>query len=144
MNLQELQASPAYAQYAFVFHEDVRQIPEFMGASLLGVKAPPGTKMEVPIPENGEKKYQVTLTGKLPVDVIVVSKIDDELMEDAEMYATGCSETSETVNPGLLSYPRDRLSSMSDYYLGMYGADEGVADYYGESEGFDIGSMLSL
>jgi hypothetical protein len=55
----------------------------------------------------GEKQYQVTLKGNQPIDVIVVSKMDDELMEqhvDTMDYTELCPSV-EGVNPGLLSFP---------------------------------------
>ncbi|XP_006878762.1 PREDICTED: transcription factor E2F4 [Elephantulus edwardii] len=60
---------------AYVTHEDVCRC--FAGDTLLAIRAPSGTSLEVPIPEglNGQKKYQIhlkSLSG--PIDVLLVNK----------------------------------------------------------------------
>ncbi|KFP19672.1 Transcription factor E2F4, partial [Egretta garzetta] len=60
---------------AYVTHEDICKC--FTGDTLLAIRAPSGTCLEVPIPEglNGQKKYQIHLKSTSgPIDVLLVNK----------------------------------------------------------------------
>ncbi|NXC50702.1 E2F4 factor, partial [Penelope pileata] len=60
---------------AYVTHEDICKC--FTGDTLLAIRAPSGTSLEVPIPEgpNGQKKYQIHLKSTSgPIDVLLVNK----------------------------------------------------------------------
>ncbi|XP_075998551.1 transcription factor E2F4 [Genypterus blacodes] len=61
---------------AYVKHEDL--CGAFQGDTLLAIRAPIGTQLEVPIPEavlNGQRKYQIRLKSSLgPIDVLLVNK----------------------------------------------------------------------
>uniref|UniRef100_A0A8D0KV73 E2F transcription factor 4 n=1 Tax=Strix occidentalis caurina TaxID=311401 RepID=A0A8D0KV73_STROC len=60
---------------SYVTHEDICKC--FTGDTLLAIRAPSGTRLEVPIPEglNGQKKYQIHLKSTSgPIDVLLVNK----------------------------------------------------------------------
>lgn len=61
---------------AYVTHEDICGC--FKGDTLLAIRAPSGTQLEVPLPEsagNGQKKYQMHLKSSSgPVEVLLVNK----------------------------------------------------------------------
>ncbi|MBN3317915.1 E2F4 factor, partial [Atractosteus spatula] len=61
---------------AYVTHEDICSC--FKGDTLLAIRAPSGTQLEVPIPEavmNGQKKYQIHLKSTSgPIEVLLVNK----------------------------------------------------------------------
>ncbi|NXF36784.1 E2F4 factor, partial [Nyctibius bracteatus] len=60
---------------SYVTHEDICRC--FTGDTLLAIRAPSGTRLEVPIPEglNGQKKYQIHLKSTSgPIDVLLVNK----------------------------------------------------------------------
>ncbi|KAF2987047.1 hypothetical protein EK904_004088 [Melospiza melodia maxima] len=60
---------------AYVTHEDICKC--FTGDTLLVIRAPSGTRLEVPVPEglNGQKKYQIHLKSTSgPIDVLLVNK----------------------------------------------------------------------
>ncbi|KAL0968540.1 hypothetical protein UPYG_G00268180 [Umbra pygmaea] len=61
---------------AYVKHEDL--CSAFKGDTLLAIRAPTGTQLEVPIPEsvlNGQKKYQIRLKSSTgPIEVLLVNK----------------------------------------------------------------------
>uniref|UniRef100_A0A8C5TX18 E2F transcription factor 4 n=1 Tax=Malurus cyaneus samueli TaxID=2593467 RepID=A0A8C5TX18_9PASS len=62
-------------QNTYVTHEDICKC--FTGDTLLVIRAPSGTRLEVPIPEglNGQKKYQIHLKSTSgPIDVLLVNK----------------------------------------------------------------------
>ncbi|XP_069724573.1 transcription factor E2F4 [Phaenicophaeus curvirostris] len=63
------------SQLAYVTHEDICRC--FRGDTLLAIRAPSGTRLEVPVPEglNGQKKYQIQLKSTSgPIDVLLVNK----------------------------------------------------------------------
>ncbi|XP_074695842.1 transcription factor E2F4 isoform X2 [Strix aluco] len=63
------------SRLAYVTHEDICKC--FTGDTLLAIRAPSGTRLEVPIPEglNGQKKYQIHLKSTSgPIDVLLVNK----------------------------------------------------------------------
>ncbi|NXY49652.1 E2F4 factor, partial [Ceuthmochares aereus] len=60
---------------SYVTHEDICRC--FRGDTLLAIRAPSGTRLEVPVPEglNGQKKYQIQLKSTSgPIDVLLVNK----------------------------------------------------------------------
>ncbi|XP_026875464.2 transcription factor E2F4 isoform X2 [Electrophorus electricus] len=61
---------------AYVTHQDLCSC--FKGDTLLAIRAPSGTQLEVPIPEsvvNGQKKYQIHLKSSSgPIEVLLVNK----------------------------------------------------------------------
>ncbi|KAM6937364.1 transcription factor E2F4 [Xenentodon cancila] len=61
---------------AYIRHEDL--CGAFKGDTLLAIRAPIGTQLEVPIPEgvfNGQKKYQIRLKSTSgPIEVLLVNK----------------------------------------------------------------------
>ncbi|XP_018594260.1 transcription factor E2F4 isoform X1 [Scleropages formosus] len=64
------------SRLAYVTHEDICSC--FKGDTLLAIRAPSGTQLEVPIPEavmNGQKKYQIHLKSTSgPIEVLLVNK----------------------------------------------------------------------
>ncbi|XP_058502078.1 transcription factor E2F4 isoform X2 [Solea solea] len=61
---------------AYIKHEDL--CGAFKGDTLLAIRAPNGTQLEVPIPEsvlNGQRKYQIRLKSSSgPIEVLLVNK----------------------------------------------------------------------
>lgn len=66
--------------FMHVTHEELRKLPDFRGEALIAIKAPGGTTLEVPDPEEGmeagKKRYQIYLCSPSkeagPVDVYLV------------------------------------------------------------------------
>lgn len=77
--LRHLASGEQCAAYAYVTHNDIKSIPELRGDTLIAIKAPPGTELEVPDPDEGmpygERRYQIYLksTGG-PIDCLLVSQ----------------------------------------------------------------------
>ena len=92
MNLmiQQLVTAPQHPHLCFVTHHDIRSLPAFRQETLIAVKAPTGTKVEIPDPESGVpgedggKKFQLHMRseGGEPIEVFLVSRhgeAEDEL-----------------------------------------------------------------
>ncbi len=101
--LRELASGEQCAPYAYVTHNDIKSIPELRGDTLIAIKAPPGTELEVPDPDEGmpfgERRYQIFLksTGG-PIDCLLVSQ------GGAEDYnappGTSVLQNCQTLEPG--------------------------------------------
>lgn len=63
MRMQALTEDPETAALAYVTHEDLRELPDFRGETLIAIKAPSGSTLEVPDPDEGmprgQRRYQV-------------------------------------------------------------------------------------
>ena len=51
--LRELSEDEESAQHAYCSHDDVRNLPCMQGETLIAIKAPSGTTLEVPDPDEG-------------------------------------------------------------------------------------------
>lgn len=90
-NLKETVEGPMFSRYAFVTHEDVRNLVSMQGQTLIAIKAPSGTRLEVPDPDEGmsggKRRYQIFLQNEqsIPIDVYLVSQeTPDTLTPDEE------------------------------------------------------------
>uniref|UniRef100_A0A3B3RHC9 E2F transcription factor 4 n=1 Tax=Paramormyrops kingsleyae TaxID=1676925 RepID=A0A3B3RHC9_9TELE len=101
---------------AYVTHDDICSC--FKGDTLLAIRAPSGTQLEVPIPEtvsNRQKKYQIHLKSAMsPIEVLLVNKNlpgstpvvlpvpppEDMLQGSAVPPATTPKQTPPSAGPG--------------------------------------------
>jgi len=78
--LKQIVEDPTFMKYAFVSHDDVRNLPSMQGQTLIAIKAPAGTRLEVPDPDEGmsggKRRYQIFLQSEqgTPIDVYLVSQ----------------------------------------------------------------------
>jgi hypothetical protein len=137
-NVRELTSNADCLKLAFVTNDDVRELQQFKDQIILAIKAPRGTRMEVPEATESPNRpnqlsYQIYLKGDEPVDVFVVSKLDPELaavkQSPTNFPTDEFFEMSRSIsnNAGLIKYPE-----IEDYYLNVYRSDEGIADFYAE------------
>lgn len=80
--LRELASGEQCSAYAYVTHNDIKSIPELHGETLIAIKAPPGTELEVPDPDDGmpygERRYEIFLKSSSgPIDCLLVSQGGD-------------------------------------------------------------------
>jgi hypothetical protein len=131
-------------QYSYISYNDIKQLPEARDDTLITIKAPNGTKMEVPVTPVNSYPISIRSSNSEPISVSIISPL---------------SPTTDTPNSSLLSDPitptdhntvstsaddsldipwlsMDSLSNQSDfedYYLTVYKAGEGIADIYTEN-----------
>lgn len=77
--LRDLASGEQCSAYCYVTHDDIKLIPELRGDTLIAIKAPPGTELEVPDPDDGmpygERRYQIFLkSADGPIDCLLVSQ----------------------------------------------------------------------
>jgi len=97
---------PNNTSWNFITHNDIRKITIFeQYDTLLAIKAPQGTKLEIPVSES-ESKYQIflkSLKQTEPIYVYVVSAIEDPSIIDSTSLPSSPSLTSPSSNPLPLS-----------------------------------------
>ena len=81
-SMQVLLEDPAHKGNLYIAEDDIKEIPCFASETLVAVRAPHGTTLEVPDPDEGgdgdEKRYQIFLkSASGPVEVFLVSLHDD-------------------------------------------------------------------
>ena len=146
MNLMihQLTTAPQHPHLCYVTHQDIRALPAFEKETLIAVKAPTGTKVEIPDPEGGgggegggERKYQLHMRseGGEAIEVFLVSRHGEvEEDEDQEHQAAAAAmdgiskgkeeqkevepgeEKEPTVKPANATHTADRLHPTAAKY----------------------------
>jgi transcription factor E2F3 len=88
-SLRSLAEDSANQEHAYVTHEDIRGIASFNADTVIAIKAPSGTTLEVLDPdegmEQGQRRYQIYLKSQTgPVEVFLVSPTPGEGDETEE------------------------------------------------------------
>ncbi|CAN6843706.1 unnamed protein product [Brassica oleracea] len=106
--LRELSENEKNQKWLFVTEEDIKSLPGFQNQTLIAVKAPHGTTLEVPDPDEAvdipQRRYRIILRSTMgPIDVYLVSEFEKKF-EDTNGTATpppaclpiaSCSGSSE-------------------------------------------------
>lgn len=135
--LRDLAAGEQCAAYAYVTHQDIKSIPELAGDTLIAIKAPPGTELEVPDPDEGmpygERRFQILLksTGG-PIDCLLVSQggSDESASADAHTGVDGSAQRGASSSPVSHGFKEPDMIGNQTYN------PQGVA-------GSPVGSMLN-
>jgi len=146
--LKRLAEEPSNLKNAFVTVDDVCQLRAMQGENLLVLKAPSGTKLEVPDPDegmlHGQRRYQIFLKScGDPIDVYLLDNSANEAWNNPsqapdlmEMLNVGNSVNVDNTNTN----NRDSLyricpaPPVDDYYLTALGLSEGISDLYAREE----------
>lgn len=106
-SLNQMTKDPAYAEYAYVTYDDIKSLNNLTGAeneTLLAIRAPPGTSLEVPdpesFPEDERERYQIYLQSRSgEILVYVVSNEKPNFSPEAEprVLSTNTYRLSQTV-----------------------------------------------
>ncbi|XP_021715676.1 transcription factor E2FB-like [Chenopodium quinoa] len=96
-------------KWLFVSEEDMKALPCFQDETLIAIKAPHGTTLEVPEPDEGvdhpQRKYRIVLRSTMgPIDVYLVSQFEEKVEETngAETLqslpsTSGCNDLSNAM-----------------------------------------------
>ncbi|KAH9603931.1 hypothetical protein KSS87_018015 [Heliosperma pusillum] len=73
-------------RWLFVTEEDIKAVPCFQNETLIAVKAPHGTTLEVPDPDEAvdysQRRYRIVLRSSMgPIDVYLVSQFEEKFEE---------------------------------------------------------------
>lgn len=82
-SLREIADDGENEQCAFVTHDDIRNLRSMDGDTIVAIKAPGGTTLEVPDPdegmEDGNRRYQIFLKSSMgAIDVFLISQLDEQ------------------------------------------------------------------
>ncbi|CAA2978270.1 transcription factor E2FB-like [Olea europaea subsp. europaea] len=79
-------------KWLFVTEEDIKSLPCFQNETLIAIKAPHGTTLEVPDPDEAidypQRRYRIVLRSTMgPINVYLVSQFEEklEVMNEAEV-----------------------------------------------------------
>ncbi|KAJ6330545.1 hypothetical protein OIU76_009190 [Salix suchowensis] len=84
--LRDLSEDENNQKWLFVTEEDIKSLPCFLNETLIAIKAPHGTTLEVPDPDEAvdypQRRYKIILRSSMgPIDVYLVSRFEDNFEE---------------------------------------------------------------
>ncbi|XP_071706531.1 transcription factor E2FB-like [Rutidosis leptorrhynchoides] len=84
--LRELSEDENCQKWLFVTEEDIKSLPCFQDETLIAIKAPHGTTLEVPDPDEAvdspQRRYRIVLRSTMgPIDVYLVSQFEEKIEE---------------------------------------------------------------
>ncbi|KAL9235415.1 hypothetical protein vseg_010174 [Gypsophila vaccaria] len=84
--LREVSEDGNNQKWLFVTEEDIKAVPCFQNETLIAVKAPHGTTLEVPDPDEAvdcsQRRYRIVLRSTMgPIDVYLVSQFEEKFEE---------------------------------------------------------------
>ena len=103
-SLRSLAEDGDSSSHAYMTHDDIRGIGAFAQDTVIAIKAPSGTTLEVPDPDEGmeypQRRYQIYLKSSAgPVEVFLVSQAADEGAEGAEGGADAAAAAAAVPAP---------------------------------------------
>eukprot|EP00257_Ricinus_communis_P018850 XP_015577669.1 transcription factor E2FB isoform X3 [Ricinus communis] len=113
--LRDLSEDENNQKWLFVTEEDIKSLPCFQNETLIAIKAPHGTTLEVPDPDEQavdypQRRYRIVLRSTMgPIDVYLVSQFEEKFEEihGAEPPPTYPSSSSFNENPAPTVVPED-------------------------------------
>jgi len=120
---------------AYVTHDDIREMPVMKEQTIIAVRAQTGTRLEVPDPDArvstmGRRCYQIFLKSEYPIDVYLVSHMDEDLKEE-DQHKKGFDYDAQSANPGLIRGPQE---VPFDYYFTSVPQTESIASFYEDNQ----------
>nr|CAC17702.1 transcription factor (E2F) [Oxybasis rubra] len=84
--LREMSEDENNQKWLFVTEEDIKGLPCFQNETLIAIKAPHGTTLEVPDPDEAvdypQRRYRIVLRSTMgPIDVYLVSQFEEKFEE---------------------------------------------------------------
>ncbi|KAJ7942457.1 Transcription factor [Quillaja saponaria] len=84
--LRSLSEDENNQKWLFVSEEDIKGLPCFQNETLIAIKAPHGTTLEVPEPDEAvdypQRRYRIILRSTMgPIDVYLISKFEEKFEE---------------------------------------------------------------
>ncbi|XP_071723675.1 LOW QUALITY PROTEIN: transcription factor E2FA-like [Rutidosis leptorrhynchoides] len=84
--LRDMTENENHKRWLFVTEEDIKSLPCFQNETLIAIKAPHGTTLEVPDPDEAvdypQRRYRIILRSTMgPIDVYLVSQFEEKFEE---------------------------------------------------------------
>ncbi|WCJ41886.1 Transcription factor E2FB [Euphorbia peplus] len=100
--LRDLSEDDNNQKWLFVTEEDIKNLPCFHNETLIAIKAPHGTSLEVPDPDEAvdypQRRYRIVLRSTMgPIDVYLVSQFEEKFEEihSVEPPPSDCPPSSD-------------------------------------------------
>ncbi|XP_057548560.1 transcription factor E2FB-like isoform X2 [Amaranthus tricolor] len=150
--LREMSEDENYQKWLFITEEDIKGSPCFQNETLIAIKAPHGTTLEVPDPDEAldypQRRYKIVLRSTMgPIDVYLVSQFEEKFEEisDAEPAPSIPSTSGNNDHAAAEEEICPDANSQQDFVSGIMKIVPEVdsdADYWLLSEGdFSITDM---
>jgi hypothetical protein len=115
--------------YSYILCNDIKHISEFSDDTLIAIKAPLGTKMDVPTTPVNNYPISIRSTNSEPINLITVSSTSTS----ASPSTSNDTLINQTVSTSIDDF--DWLDSTSnpsfeDYYFNVFQNGEGISDIY--------------
>ncbi|KAL1082194.1 hypothetical protein V6Z11_D09G118800 [Gossypium hirsutum] len=101
-------------RWLFVTEEDIKSLPCFQNETLIAIKAPHGTTLEVPDPDEAvdysQRRYRIVLRSSMgPIDVYLVSQFEEkfEEIQGADPPPNFSSTSGLNENPATTMVPEE-------------------------------------
>ncbi|KAF3439456.1 hypothetical protein FNV43_RR17734 [Rhamnella rubrinervis] len=100
--LRDLSEDEKNQKLLFVTEEDIKGLPTFQDETLIAIKAPHGTTLEVPDPDEAvdypQRRYRIVLRSTMgPIDVYLVSQFEEKFEEINGVEVPTCLPSSSGV-----------------------------------------------
>nr|XP_007132480.1 hypothetical protein PHAVU_011G097700g [Phaseolus vulgaris]ESW04474.1 hypothetical protein PHAVU_011G097700g [Phaseolus vulgaris] len=102
--LRELSEDENNERMLFVTEEDIKNLPCFQNETLIAIKAPHGTTLEVPDPDEAvdypQRRYRIVLRSTMgPIDVYLVSQFEEKFEDINGVDVSPKSPPSHKIKP---------------------------------------------
>ncbi|KAF8101747.1 hypothetical protein N665_0201s0067 [Sinapis alba] len=153
--LRVLSENEKNQKWLFVTEEDIKSLPGFQNQTLIAVKAPHGTTLEVPDPDEAvghpQRRYRIILRSTMgPIDVYLVSEFEEKLEDtNGPVAPTAClpiaSCSGSTDNHDIEALTADNTGiaiehQMSQEYTNAQPGETSDLNYLEEQ----VGGMLKI
>ncbi|XP_054816030.1 transcription factor E2FB-like [Prosopis cineraria] len=141
--LMELSEDENNQKWLFVTEEDIKGLPCFQNETLIAIKAPHGTTLEVPDPDEAadypQRRYRIVLRSTMGrIDVYLVSQFEEKFEEINGVDVAPNLPSSPEINKHPATEAREDVGKD----LGMQGQyDHGTFSDYSASQDFAGGIM---
>ncbi|GER27177.1 transcription factor [Striga asiatica] len=107
--LTDLSEDENNQRWLFVTEEDIKNLPCFQNQTLIAIKAPHGTTLEVPDPDEtvdySQRRYRIILRSTMgPIDVYLVSRFEENFEEMKTVEAQPSILQTSSVNKEALAH----------------------------------------
>nr|XP_009602771.1 transcription factor E2FA-like [Nicotiana tomentosiformis] len=101
--LRDLSEDEDNQRWLFVTEDDIKSLPCFQNKTLIAIKAPHGTTLEVPDPDDAvdypQRRYRIALRSTMgPIDVYLVSQFEEKFEEINAIEATPSVPSTSGLN----------------------------------------------
>lgn len=144
-SLRDLSEDENNQRWLFVTEDDIKSLPCFQNETLIAIKAPHGTTLEVPDPDEAvdypQRRYRIVLRSTMgPIDVYLVSQFEEKFEEVNAVEAPPSVPSTSGLNENATATLATEENEEVD--IGMEGKEnQNVRSEVGTSQDFMTGIM---